>query len=92
MPTCLVFTTFLALGPLASMVGGSAAFWLVGWLWVNFSATYALGVFDQKLSGPSPAPEDDAIASEVAAFVGLQVILVPSLLVAMWLVAAWILG
>jgi hypothetical protein len=92
MPTCLVFTTFLALGPLASMVGGPFLFWLIGWLWVNFAATYALGVIDQKLSGRSPAPEEDAFASEVAAFVGLQVILVPSVLVAMWLGALWILG
>ena len=91
MPTCLVFRTYLALGALASTVDGPAGFRFVGWIWVNFAATYALGVIDQKLSGPTP-PDDDAFASEVAAFVGLQVFLVPSLLLTISLMAGWILG
>jgi hypothetical protein len=92
MPTCLVCTTSVALTPLAAKVGGPAGFWLIGWLWANVSMTYALGVFDQKLNGPTPPPEHDAFASEVASFVVLQVFLVPSLLLTMWLIASLIVG
>ncbi|HEY1123937.1 MAG TPA: hypothetical protein VGE67_20125 [Haloferula sp.] len=86
MPTCLFFTTYHMLDPLASMVGGRSVFWLIGWLVVNLAATHALGIFDHKLSGSSTPSENDAFAAEVTAFVGLQILVVPVVLLLIGLI------
>jgi len=92
MPTCVALTTFVALDPIASVVGGESKFWLAGWLGANILATYGLGVFDQKLSGPTLPSEQDAFAGGVGTFVGLQVILIPILLLAAGMISGWLLS
>jgi len=87
MPTCIALTSLVALNLLKPMVGESSGYWLYGLGAMNLLTAYGLGIFDQKLSGPMPPP-DDAFSHPAWAFVLLQFFLVPSLLLLGYLMLA----
>jgi len=80
MPTCVAFTTLIALDWLTSLVKGPAGGWLFGWGLVNLASTYGLGLFDGRLRR-SKLPPDDVFPPE-AQFLVLQIMIVPSLFLA----------
>ena len=90
MPTCVAFTTLVALLPLASRVGGTSGYWLLGWGVFNLLTTYGLGVFDGRLSR-SERPPDDVFPPE-GQFLILQIIFVPFLFFVGYLILAVILS
>ena len=84
MPTCVAFTTLIALGWLTSVMEGPAGVWLFGWGVMNLASTYGLGLFDGRLRR-SKLPPDSVFPPE-AQFLILQLIIVPSLFLAAWLI------
>jgi len=83
MPTCIAFASLGAVNELDSRVGGPTGFWIIAWLWINFWATYVLGVFDGKLTLLEKRPAD--VLRHTAQFLALQTLIVPSLFFAGYL-------
>ncbi|MEK7951030.1 hypothetical protein [Luteolibacter soli] len=82
MPTCIAFTTLLALDLVAPLLGGPFGCWLFGWGTVNLATTYGLGLFDGKLRRSRLSPDD--VFPPEAQFLILQLIIVPPLFLAGW--------